>query len=369
MRSAAQRHAIGVFDYPCRDPTCCLHYQSSSSKCLHADSQGRSFRKRRRPVRQKSNPIALVGKGVKAGVTTLQEVPQQAVGHIMGGAGGTHRSQKQFKQQVMAERAGVSPHTGAAGNSPHETSKADGKITERQKRRAAAAKQRQRHESRSSDARGAQVNAQQAGQQSQTAAVNCTADGDANSQEDGERLAAWDKVRKVVRGSATATSKPVKDSVTAALESKSPPPEGNPESRHLNHSDSSSGSMSQNTSGPMQYIYSRGGKMAAVLAMLGSRGSKKEQKEEGDLEARDTADGVLHPQESDHSDSCHITSPGAENHPGDDPVSKFGAQRPQKAAGSQVDFDILSCAWRYMLHHIACCLVMHKSESFSKSSA
>ena len=311
---------------------------------------------------------------MKAGITTLQGVPQQAVGDIMGGAGGSHHSEKQFKQQATAERAGISPHTGAAGNSPRESSKADSHSPSRQKKRAAAAKQRQKRESHRSDAQGAQANAQQAEQQTQTPASDCTADGDAKLQEGGERLAGWDKVRKVVQGSAKATGRPVKDSVTAALESDSPPPEGNPENRQLKHSDSSSGSLSRNTGGPMQYIYSRGGKMAAVLALLGSRGSKKEQKEEGDIEAGDAADGVMDPQESDHSDPCDITSPGAMNHPGDDPVSKFGAEKPQKAAGSQVKFEILPCTWRCSLLAAWCCRDFYYSAwvqhgSYDQSSA
>lgn len=71
--------------------------------------------------------------------------------------------------------------------------------------------------------------------------------------------------------------------------------------------------------------------MAAVLAMLGSKGKRGEAAGD-DVEAKPAPDAA----QPDKNDACEITSPGAENHPGDDPVSQFGASNPQQAAGSQV---------------------------------
>ena len=280
------------------------------------------------PAKQKSSPIMRVGKGVKAGVTTLQDVPQQAIGHIMGGAGGGFHSQKQFQQQA-AERAGNSPLKGAAGNSPHHKDKSVS--PQRQQRRVG--RRRAGSVAHKDDSEGSDGSTEPNQHQLEAPATGASA-ANGDEQEAGQKLAGWDKVRKVVRGSAT-TAKPVKDSVAAALESKSPPPQGNPATRHLDHSDSSSGSLSKNTGGPLQYIYSRGGKMAAVLAMLGSM--RKKQAETDDIE--DTAGQAPDAAESDGGDSAEITSHGAQNHSGDDPVSRFGANSPHQAAGSQVSLN------------------------------
>lgn len=268
-------------------------------------------------VKQKSNPILLVGQGMKAGINTLHGVPQQAVGHMMGGAGGGHHHKKGSQQEATA------------GHSPHKGRGAGRQRPQDRRHHAARVKEQRQAEAQRSDSEGDSHGLQQNGHASTSAAH-----GEDRNADDGQNSvrnsAGWDKVRKVVRGSAMPV-KPIKDSVTAALESTSPPPEGNPETRQLKHSESSSGSMSKNTTGPLQYIYSRGGKMAAVLAMLGS-GGKQEETAGNDVEAR-PAPKVA---QSDPSDSCAITSPGGENHTGDDPVSQFGASKPQQAAGSQV---------------------------------
>lgn len=257
---------------------------------------------------------------MKAGINTLHGVPQQAVGHIMGGAGsGHHLHPYKNSSQQQEVTAGHSPHSGAGGsspskgaavNSPHRSRRARHQRPQERRQRAAAAKEQHQAEPQRSNPEHGASSLQQAG-------------------------TGWDKVRKVVRGSAMPV-KSTKDSVTAALESKSPPPEGNPETRQLKHSESSSGSMSKNTTGPLQYIYSRGGKVAALLAMMGRTG-----KQEGSISEAQPAPDVAQP---DHSDPCDITSPGPENHPGDDPISKFGASQPQAAAGSQV-----SCSTHWLV--------------------
>ena len=89
--------------------------------------------------------------------------------------------------------------------------------------------------------------------------------------------------------------------------------------------------------------------MAAVLAMLGSKG-KQGETAENDVEAKPAP----HVAQPDSSDSCEITSPGAEHHPGDDLVSQFGASKPQQAAGSQV----LACQCSKCTHASQhCCCV------------
>lgn len=285
--------------------------------------------------KQKSNPILLVGQGVKAGINTLHGVPQQAVGHMMGGAGGGHHHKKGSQQEVTAGHSpqkgarDSSPTRGAANNSPHKGRGAGGQRPQDRRHHAARVKEQHQAEAHSSNSERDSHALQQTGHASTSAARGEDRNA-VDGQGSGQNSAGWDKVRKVVRGSDMPV-KPIKDSVTAALESTSPPPEGNPQNRQLKHSESSSGSMSKNTTGPLQYIYSRGGKMAAVLAMLGSKG-KHGEGAESDVEAR-PAVKVAQP---DPSDPCGITSPGAENHPGDDLVSQFGACKPQQAAGSQV---------------------------------
>ena len=264
---------------------------------------------------------------MRAGINTLHGVPQQAVGHMMGGAGGGHHlpHHKNYSQQqeVTADHSphkgaggSSSPIQGAAANSPHRSRRARRQRPQEKRQQAAAAKEQHRAEAQSNNSEHGASSLKQTG-------------------------TGWNKVRKVVRGSAMPVQS-TKDSVTAALESKSPPPQGNPETRQLKHSESSSGSMSKNTTGPLQYIYSRGGKVAALLAMMGRTGKQEERTSEAE-----SAPDVAQP---DHSDPCDITSPGPENRPGDDPISKFGASQPRAAAGSQV-----SCS----AHWFICFLVKY----------
>ena len=67
--------------------------------------------------------------------------------------------------------------------------------------------------------------------------------------------------------------------------------------------------------------------MAAVLAMMGSRGNKRYESNEGDIQDRHASHG---------NDPCDVTSQGAANAPGDDAVSQAGARDPQKSAGALV---------------------------------
>ena len=295
--------------------------------CILIGSPGRSPRSGGL-LKQKSNPIMLVGQGVKAGINTLHEAPQQAMGHIMGGAGGGHghRKHSATADNSPRNRANDScPGNRAADSSPQKGKVAGHQRPQERGQQAAKVKQQHRAEAQRSDSEHAATSLQQNGHVSTSApdAEHSKAD----EQDGGQNPSGWVRVRKVVRGSATPV-KPTKDSVTAALESTSPPPEGNPDNRRLKHSDSSSGSMSNNTTGPLQYIYSRGGKMAAVLAMLGSKGKR----EDTDAEGKPAPD-VPQP---DDSNPCGVTSSGADSHPGDDRVSRFGASQPQQAAGSQV---------------------------------
>lgn len=271
--------------------------------------------------------MMLVGQGMRAGINTLHTVPQQAVGHMMGGAGCSHLHKQQEAAAGNSPCDGAtanSPHTRADGGSPHRGMEADHRKPIQKQQHAAMVRQRHRAEARKHDS-------EHSLQQNGHASIHDPDDTAEHSKPDGDQSASgWARVRQVVRGSAT-PAKPAKDSVTAALESTSLPPEGNPDRRELKHSDSSSGSMSKNTTGPLQYIYSRGGKMVAVLALLGSKSRGKQAgTAEGDAETESAADVTR----DDDSSPCEITSPGADNRPGEDPVSKFGASQPQQAAGS-----------------------------------
>ena len=116
----------------------------SPSKRHADDAEAREARRQgEHTERQASmNPIMLVGKGLHASVTSLQEVPQQAIGHMMGGVSGGHRSQRCLAAQPTAEAAGSSPHK-AAGRSPH--CQASAKSPQRRKRRQVAAVKRNKN--------------------------------------------------------------------------------------------------------------------------------------------------------------------------------------------------------------------------------
>ena len=271
------------------------------------------------------NPVMLVGKGLHAGVTSLQEVPQQAVGHMMGGVSGGHRSQRRLAAQATAEAAGSSPGK-VAGRSPHR--QASAKSPQSRRRQAAAVKRNQNaaaaaaHDA--SEARGAD---RQMGSDHPESDGSADADPQDESN-DSSGLRGWDKVRKVVKG--TPMVKPRGDDDgrnVPSLASSSPSPKGDPESRQLKRDSSSGRSLSRNTTGPMQYIWSRGGKMAAVLAMKGSRGNKTYESNEENIQQRHVSHG---------NGPCDVTSQGAANAPGDDAVSQAGARDPQKSAGVQV---------------------------------
>ncbi len=269
------------------------------------------------------NPITLVGKGLHAGVSSLQEVPQQAVGHMMGGVSGGHRSQRRLAAQATAEAAGSSPGK-AAGHSPHQQASANSP-QRRKRRQVAAVKRNQNAEAAvANDAPEAQ------GTDRQMGSDHPESDGSADvhpqdQPNDSSGLEGWDKVRKVVRGTPMVTSRGDNDERSVpSLASSSPAPEGNPETRQLKRDSSPGGSLSRNTTGPMHHIWSRGGKMAAVLAMMGSRGNNRYESNEGDIH------------ETHGNDPCDVTSRGAANAPGDDAVSQAGARDPQKSAGAQV---------------------------------
>ncbi len=271
------------------------------------------------------NPITLVGKGLHAGVSSLQEVPQQAIGHMMGGVSGGHSSQRHLAEQATAEAAGSSPRK-AAGHSPHR--QASAKSPQRRRRRqAAAVKRNQNAAAAADDAPKARGTGRQMG--SDHPESDGSAGGHPQDQSDvSSGLRGWDKVRKVVRGTPMVKSRGDGDERSVpSLASSSPPQEGNPETRELKRDSSSGGSLSRNTTGPMQYMWSRGGKMAAVLAMMGSRANARYGSDEGGFQERHV---------SHDNGPCDVTSQGAANAPVDDAVSQAGARDPQKSAGAQV---------------------------------
>ncbi len=306
------------------------HGHSPSRRHADDDTDDPQTREARRQgehtERQASmNPIMLVGKGLHAGVSSLQEVPQQAIGHMMGGVSGGHRSQRHFAAQATVEAAGSSPGR-AAGHSPDQ--QASAKSPQRRRRQhAAAVKRNQNAAAADDDAAEARGTDRQVG--SDPAESDGSADAHPQDQpNDSSDLKGWDKVRKVVRGTPMVKSRGDDDEQSVpSLASSSPPPEENPETRQLKRDSSSGGSLSRNTTGPMQYIWSRGGKMAAVLAMKGSRDNKSYESNEDDTHERHASNG---------NDPCDVTSQGAANAPGDDAVSQAGARDPKKSAGAQV---------------------------------
>ncbi|DBA94053.1 TPA: hypothetical protein ACH3X1_001702 [Trebouxia sp. C0004] len=276
------------------------------------------------------NPITLVGKGLHAGVTSLQEVPQQAIGHMMGGVSGGHRSQRRLAAQDPTEAAGSSPRR-AAGHSPHRQASAKSPH-KRQTRQAAAAKRNQHAAAAAADDAPAVRSTERSMGSDHPESDHPGSDNSADVHPQGQPsdpsgLRGWDKVRKVVRGTPIIKSRGDENERSVpALASASPTPEGNPATRELKRDSSSGGSLSRNTTGPMQYMWSRGGKMAAVFAMMGSRGNKRYESKEGDIQERHASHG---------NGPCDITSQGAANAPGDDAASQAGARDPQKSSGAQ----------------------------------
>ena len=134
----------------------------------------------------------------------------------------------------------------------------------------------------------------------------------------------------------------------AALSSTSTHPEEELKEaeRELKRSSTSGGSLSRNTTGPMQYLYSRGGKMAAVLALMAGRGAKVPSKEAEEQQHLDRQAGNT----SRHLDRHKITSSGASNAPGHDRLSEHGAKNPEKAVGGKVGLKTLLLQSALKLH-------------------
>ena len=262
-----------------------------------------------------------------AGVTTLQEVPQQALGHIMGGgASGGHHSQKQAKPQATTEAAAGDR---AAGNSP-QRHKLGCRSPDSRRRRHASAVERNQNAVASEDQAEA---AKQAGRQPATRSSPGNPESAETKDEAGDasELRGWDKVRKVVKGTPTPKFSLSSQETSASLDSPSSAPSDEvPDSRTLKRSSTSGGSLSKNTRGPMQFMWSRGGKLAAALALMSSRGSKSQSSEEGDIEAGRQPYG-------------NGSSQGPVNAPGDAFAPKRGARDPDGTAGSEVRFRVIQC--------------------------
>ena len=177
--------------------------------------------------------------------------------------------------------------------------------------------------------------------------LHADADADAkhskpDEKDSGHRASVWDRLRGLLPGSA-------KGRTNSALKSGPSPAEG--DSRREQHSDFSSSGMSKNTSGPLQFLYSRGSKMVAALAMLGSTGKQAQA-------ARSSNKAESAPEETQPNDrdSCKHPSSGAPSHPGRDAVFKYGAGQPQQATGCQVYIPCLS-----MMNVNCCCSVVSRS--------
>ncbi|KAL0048262.1 hypothetical protein WJX82_011336 [Trebouxia sp. C0006] len=164
------------------------------------DPQTREVRRQGEHVERQGsmNPITLVGKGLHAGVSSLQEVPQQAIGHMMGGVSGSHRSQRRLAAQATAEAAGSSPGR-AAGHSPHR--QASAKSPQRRRRQHAAATKRNQNAAAAAadDAPETQGTERQMG--SHHPESNGSADVHPQDQpSDSSGLRGWDKERHVSQG-------------------------------------------------------------------------------------------------------------------------------------------------------------------------
>ena len=141
-------------------------------------------------------------------------------------------------------------------------------------------------------------------------------------QDSGHRASLRDRLRGLLPGSAEGRTK---------SGHKSGPSTADDDSQRQQHSDFSSSGMSKNTSGPLQFLYSRGSKMVAALAMLGSKGKQAEA-----ARSSKKAECAAEETQPNNRDSSKRPSFGAADHSGNDAVSKYGAGQPQQATGCQV---------------------------------
>ena len=261
------------------------------------------------------NPINVVGKVLKAGASAAQDVPNQALGRAMGAAGGPrsrrHLTPPQAEVQTRDEATAAEDELGYGS---HQAAAVGYGRQSSQQQAAAGAENARSNPAADRDVHDAsrQPNSSHHSQH------------DSNSKPSG-----WDKARRAVQQSRVKHSK---SKVSSS---------GN--SREVNRPSVSDGSLSKKETGPMQYIYSRGGKLAATFAM--AMASKKGNPGASNSTSQSQDQHRDQQNQADQAGDVEMGNAAARNgsatdtndsRPGSDAVSKHGAGDPKAAAGGQV---------------------------------
>lgn len=291
------------------------------------------------------NPVAAVGTVLKAGASAAQEVPNKALGRAMGAAGGDRRSrshrhrasQKTAKQSDHHRATAVADHSGSdnrtatavqgSGDSGHAPTTAVEYTGAQGPDLVGPA-----------GAAGPQAPAAIPGQAAANPNHAEIHDSQSHRSDNKSKPSGWDKARRAVFQGRVKQSAP---------ESRVSSPQTG---KVVNRSSTSDGSLSRNTTGPMQFLYSRGGKFAATVAMAvhNKKGSQagtantshshadvdQQQAQQAQHEGCDEGDDV----ESGRTGFANGMASNRDKTPGNDAVSRHGAGDPKAAAGGQVNF-------------------------------
>lgn len=266
------------------------------------------------------NPVHMVGNLLKAGASAAQEMPNQALGRAMGAASRRHvTTPKSSEDHSHDQTTAVEDDPGYGRN------------------QAAAVKgsaPASNHSTSNHDRHGAASDHASASPQGVATAAAATSHPANNPHDDDDddadaKPSGWDKARHAVA-----------EGKVKQLSSKSRGSAAK-ESRQLNKPSTSGGSLSKVETGPMQWMYRRGGKFAATVAKAaaakrGVAGSSTHQRQDqqdqaGDIETGDA--GLL----NGSATECNRVV-GSDDKPGFDAVSRHGAKDPEAAAGGQVGF-------------------------------
>lgn len=262
------------------------------------------------------NPINVVGKVLKAGASVAQEVPNQALGRAMGAAGGPrsrhHLTPPRAEVQTQDEATAVEDEL--SYGSHQAAAVGDGRQSS-QHQAAAGAKN-----DRSNPAADRDVH--DASRQPQSSNSSHHSPHGQDSEPSG-----WDK--SVQQGRVKHSKSKVSSS-------------GN--SREVNRPSVSDGSLSKKETGPMQYIYSRGGKLAATFAMAmaskkGNPAGASNSTSQSQDQHRDQQNQANQAGDVEMGNAAPRNGSATDNNnsmPGSDTVSKHGAGDPNAAAGGQV---------------------------------
>lgn len=282
------------------------------------------------------NPVAAVGSVLKVGASAAQEVPTKALGLAMGAAGvkrqalsRRHRSglkaDRQAQAAAVADGQGCDQHQAAAVEGSQDSSHSEATAGTRGGKTthcdiAGPSGPVSPQGTNSPKARQATAG-ERSGSESRTSGSAAKASG-------------WDKARSAVFQGRVKQSAP--ESRVSSSQS----------SRELRRSSASGGTLSKNTTGPMQYIWSRGGKFAATVAMAVNNKKGQQTGTANTSHSRDESD-QLQDQQQDQQNQTDDLETGEEEPsgiadnsdktPGTDAVLKHGAGDPKAAAGGQVN--------------------------------